>query len=801
MNRFARVAWLLVLAAVAAQAASPVSAQDAGAIMGLVVDGETGRPLVSADVIVLDAADSSLVASSLSEERGRFLFATIRPGDYFVRVSMVGHAARTTPVFRVGRGETKDLGALRLAVSPIPVDSVTVTVPRSPVTYEIDRTVYDVAAMGLGDAGVVSDALMGIPGLEVGPDGQVTVRGQPPEIYVNGQPAPLQGQSLTTFLEQFPAELIDRIEILHNPGASFAAAGTGGIVNIVLRRGVELGSNAILFLGGGTRGRMSAGGRVTFQKGALTLGGGSNGSWSHVQSTSFDLRQNLLTDPTTYTRRDGSSLSSSLSGGVDVDARYKLSERLTLSLSGQAMGSGRDRNGLAMTTWLDEAEAPTAAYSEHSRSAGDAANEHVDLRLSQQWQPRRHELNVNLRWQRGSSTGDETVEAATQDLLSGPAVVPPDLTVQDTRRADLGSRASVDYRRPWGRTGQLQTGFQADLQRSDDHRSLQQVADPVGAPAGVETVDAYTMTQWVSAAYASLSRNIGPVQVRGGVRAERTDLTFDVPGLGTFRNDYTNVFPSATLMLASPKRRVLSLSYSRRIGRPDAGILNPQNRSTDPLNRSVGNPQIEPRFNHALNLSGSLTFGRVTVGASPYWQQVVNGWAPITRVDSQGVSTRTYENLAGEASYGASMFVNAEPWRGWRAHLFVRFQRQSRDASNLESRYSGTSTLWSSQLYVMGRLKPTLVVTGRFSYTPPVQLPQGRSSSRKDANMGFRYQFLDRRASLSLSLTDPFDLARRSSTATQDVSYVQIGRSTQSLRSATFSFRYTFGGRGRVPGR
>jgi len=104
-------------------------------------------------------------------------------------------------------------------------------------------------------------------------------------------------------------------------------------------------------------------------------------------------------------------------------------------------------------------------------------------------------------------------------------------------------------------------------------------------------------------------------------------------------------------------------------------------------------------------------------------------------------------------------------------------------------------------LFVVGRVKPTLMVTGRFSYTPPVDLPQGRTSSREQSDFSLRYQFLGRRASLSLSLADPFDTARRSSTNTGDVSYVQIARSSQSLRSAAFSFNYTFGGRGRTRGR
>lgn len=86
-----------------------------------------------------------------------------------------------------------------------------------------------------------------------------------------------------------------------------------------------------------------------------------------------------------------------------------------------------------------------------------------------------------------------------------------------------------------------------------------------------------------------------------------------------------------------------------------------------------------------------------------------------------------------------------------------------------------------------------------FAYRPPVDLPQGRSDASYEADFGFRYRFLGERASARLAIRDPFGL-RQAGVRTQDISYIQIGRSRESTRSAQISISYTFGGQGRRRG-
>ena len=75
----------------------------------------------------------------------------------------------------------------------------------------------------LASGGMATDILQGVPELLVDIDGNVELRGNTPQIYINGRPAPMEGESLQLFLQQFPADRIDRIEVIPNPSARFQA--------------------------------------------------------------------------------------------------------------------------------------------------------------------------------------------------------------------------------------------------------------------------------------------------------------------------------------------------------------------------------------------------------------------------------------------------------------------------------------------------------------------------------------------------------------------------------------------------
>lgn len=69
-----------------------------------------------------------------------------------------------------------------------------------------------------------------VPSINVDLDGNVTMRNNTPQLFVDGRPTVLT-------LEQIPADAIESVEIITNPSAKFdASGGTAGILNIILKK-------------------------------------------------------------------------------------------------------------------------------------------------------------------------------------------------------------------------------------------------------------------------------------------------------------------------------------------------------------------------------------------------------------------------------------------------------------------------------------------------------------------------------------------------------------------------------------
>src|ERR1700741_1705338 len=65
-----------------------------GEIRGTVVDAEGNAPVAAASVGVFSRADSALVAGAIARPDGTFRIEGLRPGTYYLRVSMMGYGIR-----------------------------------------------------------------------------------------------------------------------------------------------------------------------------------------------------------------------------------------------------------------------------------------------------------------------------------------------------------------------------------------------------------------------------------------------------------------------------------------------------------------------------------------------------------------------------------------------------------------------------------------------------------------------------------------------------------------------------------
>lgn len=805
-----------MLAILLISVANPAIAQQTttAALIGTAIDRTTGELLTAVQVVVRPAGDTTAVAGSLTDRFGRFVIPSIGPGDYEVTFRRLGYATASMEAEVPVLAETAvDLGSVALEPSAVELAEVNVVAERPAVVYAADRDIYAADQIAGAAGGSATDLLEGIPDLEVDISGNVTLLGDQPAIYINGREAPMTGEALALFLEQFAAENVETIEVMPNPSARYDAEGAGGIVNIVLKEDVGLGISGNAFVNGGTRGQVSGGSRATWQRGPLTLNGGGSLRLSSDQSTSSQLRQNLLADPVTFLEQQGTSDRSRWSGNFDFRGGYELSSSTELSSDLRASRNVSEAARVTRYTETDDARSVLEEYDLITADDGSGSSIDFAIQLEHKFEAdeqeggprgrggpgrgrfdfdnRSDELQIELEFERGDDGEDSLVERRLLEDL-GLLDYETELRLEEDRETESELALGFDFARGVTEKLDIEFGYEAEFGWTDESR-LEEVRydDPASSP--VSTLDrAFRHRQDVHGGYLTLNRAFGDFGAQVGARAEFAMNLLDLPGVEDRfnRNDF-DIFPSANLNYTLDSSKRVRLSYSMRVRRPGSRILNPINTSSDPLNLEIGNPDIEPQYTHSWMMNASWS-GRVGfLRASPFFRRSVNEWEELRAVDAEGVATTTWENLGSTNSLGFSLAGSVRDIFGVSGRVNVNARHIDRNYAAVLDRETPSTFRWSVRTNLERAFSETLSAEGFVVYNPPVDLPQGRRSSTIMSRLGMRYRFLDRRASLNLNVTDPFNLYD-SSIRRSDAGFVESGQERPSMRRLNLGLSYSF---------
>lgn len=92
--------------------------------------------------------------------------------------------------------------------------------------------------------GSVLSAMSAVPGVTVGQEGKVELRGSDKVlVLIDGKETALTGFGAQRGLDNLPASALERIEVITNPSARYDANASAGIINLVFKKEEQLGFN------------------------------------------------------------------------------------------------------------------------------------------------------------------------------------------------------------------------------------------------------------------------------------------------------------------------------------------------------------------------------------------------------------------------------------------------------------------------------------------------------------------------------------------------------------------------------
>jgi outer membrane receptor protein involved in Fe transport len=226
--------------AVLAQAQRPDGkAPKIGTLSGTVVDSASNKALEFATVSVFRLRDSALVGGMITDAKGQFKIEQLPVGKHYVTVSFMGYNTYTIPSLQLTfQAPSQNLGQISIAPNRAVLETLEVTAERSDFQLGLDKRVFNVDKTNLADSENATEILRNTPTVEVDFDGAVKVRGSAVQVYINGKPTGLTGDSQAEILDQLPANSVKKIELITSPSAKYDPEGASGIINIVLKKNV-----------------------------------------------------------------------------------------------------------------------------------------------------------------------------------------------------------------------------------------------------------------------------------------------------------------------------------------------------------------------------------------------------------------------------------------------------------------------------------------------------------------------------------------------------------------------------------
>ncbi|MBS0363516.1 MAG: TonB-dependent receptor [Proteobacteria bacterium] len=677
------------------------------------------------------------------------------------------------------------------------VDEVVVTgASQNGFRSSIDRRSYGVANDLAATTGTISDALKNIPSVEVDVQGNVSLRGHPNvTILVDGKPSALfRGQSAAQALQSLPADSVERVEVITNPSAEFSPEGGAGIINLVMKKTHRAGTSGSVRYNVGTAGRRNGGVSGAYNSNDLTLSG--DAGFRHDPQHNINPDDRSLFDVTGALTQTTHQVFS-LRGPFDqwntrLGADYDLSKTDRISVEAHANQSEQDFSTITHLRGFD----PGGTLNEVFDQTGVLRRGRENDGAQASWR-RVHGVDDELSVSASHETNYERNETGFDATTSLPTTTE---NFQDIRSHNILTLTDIrsDLKRPMPGDGRLKAGY--DLRIDDNSYDNVATRGTMEASAGPDPTltNLFRYKQIINSAYLTYEQPFGDFTLLGGLRLEDVQLDLDQVTNGVIHDTNAfNAYPTLHLNYKFSDAQSLTLSYSRRISRPNPADLNPFRVENDPFSFRQGNPDLKPQQTDAFEAGYQYRTGGTFYLATAYYRRSSHDFTNVGIEIGPNVFLNIQENLASSVHAGLELVANGHLTKNLSYNVSTNVYYAEIDTGGLVVPGAVGLAGSSSALEGGGRFSLNWQATSTDSFQASGQMnarqltPQGHVDPNFLTFLGYRHKFSDKLAGVVTvqDVLGNYHLNLFTETPQLRDHAMAVGR----VRAAYVGFAWTFG--------
>ena len=714
------------------------------------ISGRSGEPVPYATIQLINASDSTQRISRSSDSVG-IVKQDLNEGKYMLIIESLNYKTYRK-LITVNKS---DIFSVQLDRQTETLKDIVVTARKPLMRQEDDKTIVDPEPIVLGSTNAY-EVMERIPGLFLDQDGNVYLNSTTPSaIWINGREQKMSAADIATMLKSLPPNSIQSIEIIRSPSARYDASGGGGIVNIVLKKGIKIG------LTGSVNAGMNQG-KYGNQFAGFNLNN-TSGKWSTFMNLSVSMRnsfEQIRTDrlfaPDSLLSQNSNTIYPGKSGYLGFGVNYSPNDKWNFGYDSR-INLNWAENSNTNPSLIRKISTNELLVSNKSDIDNDGRNSNIAQGFSARYKidSLGSEWNNDLSYTYGPSVNH-------QDILNT-YIYPQSFTGMGY--GDIENRShfltvETNLIKKFEKKITVEAGLKTSNVWFNNNTAYFRTDNGTTLPDDQRT-NAYNYTENIHAAYAQGSKAFGSFIVKGGVRLENTNMNGrqTIPTDTTFSIQRTDAFPyiylSRKLMKIAGYELRAYLVYRRSISRPSYSFLNPAIRIIDPYLFETGNPSLRPQFTQ--NYEANISVNEQPLLAIGYndTKDVFN--QVVYQVDSnKNVAYRTYDNL-GRNKETYFRAVGAIP--PGKKYFFVAGAQYNHNFYN--GQYENEPLTfkrgsWSFFTYHSYRIRPNTQLSLNGFMRLNGQLQFYELGSFGSLNLNVSQQFLKKKLTVTASITDMF---------------------------------------------
>ena len=740
-------------------------------VSGKVLDKITSQPLEYTTITFAEVGNPSAVSGGITDAKGEFNF-DIKTGDYNIKIEFISFK----PVELKNRTIVKavNLGTFYLVEDATMLEAVEIRKEESTVEIKLDKKVYNVGQDMMVKGGTVSDVLDNVPSVSVDVEGNVSLRGNDNvRILIDGKPSGLGGINIAEALKLIPAETIDKVEVITNPSARYDAEGGGGIINIVLKKGKNLGINGTVTAITGNPDNFGINGTINLRTknfNIFTTQGYSytNGPGNSMTDTEYlDANRNI----TSYLdeRRNNERLRKGYNGNIGMEWY------VTPTASWTNTFAYRKNDGENPDNVFQYFYNQNRNLNKITNRVNDETSDDKDYDFSsnfiKKFKTDGHQLSIDGSYSISNDNDQSLISISENDLDTNTFFNDQQRTgsIQKQKRVLL----QADYILPLGEKNRFEAGYRGNLTDLTTDYSVENLDNAIWINDATFT-NALQYKEKVNALYTQFGSKVNKFSYLLGLRFEDSNIEINQFTQAIFdTKKYNNFFPSAFLTYELGDFENVSLSYSKRISRPRSRFINPFSSLSSNINLFRGNPDLDPSLTDSYDLGYLKKWNKFTFNTSMYFNRTKDAVQFVRNteiIDNTSVLVTSPVNVGSEDRYGFEFTLTYNAYKWWRLNgNFNFFRNQTKGdytftdltgaSQNID--FSNTALSWFARVTSKVSLPYGIDWQTNGTYSAPQTNAQGKSRGIASMNLAFSKDVMKDKGTIALNVSDVFNSRKR----------------------------------------